>query len=116
MSPSKNAEQGARWEIDIVQSLEALGYNVRRNTERGHADIGGLAHWAIEAKDDASMTLNDMLDQADRQAANEGKPFGVVLKKVRGRPTEESVVMLSYATWINLVRYIEALTEIKESQ
>ena len=109
-NPSK--AKGDRWERALVTYFRELGFvSAARLRQTGENDEGDLTLgsplWAIEAKDDQSMSPWAMCEQAEREARNAGKPFGVAVRKSPRRPTGEAVVMMTMSTWIKLVRYME---------
>lgn len=121
--PNRNGEKGYRWEAASVKfinaRLEKLGLEVKRQRQTGRndeGDLGGLDLWAIECKDDASMSPQAMAEQARREADNSGKPFGVVVRKTRGKGPHGAVAVMTIQHWLDLVEYMETLrSEYKES-
>jgi len=71
--------------------------NVRRAAQEGARDVGDIhaVPVVIEAKDVKSPAVPTWLRQAEREAANAGFPFGVVVHKVRGRSVGYARVHLS---------------------
>lgn len=109
-NPSK--EKGDRWERDLVRFLRAEGFEqaarLRQTGERDEGDLTiGSPLWALEAKDTKSLSPWAMAIQAEEEARNAGKPFGVAVRKSPRRPTGEAVVMMTMKTWLRLVRYLE---------
>lgn len=110
MSPSK--AKGDRWERDLVSFFRRWGFSqAARLRQTGEADEGDLTIgsplWALEAKDDASLSPWAMASQAEREASNAGKPFGVAVRKSPRRPPEEAVVLMTMKTWLRLVEFTE---------
>lgn len=114
--PTPSQRKGARWEkacVDYINDrLEGAGLEVERQRQAGRldrGDLGGLDLWALECKDDASMSPQAMAAQADREAKNAGKPFGVALRKTRGKGAQGGTVIMTMETWLDLVEYVEGL-------
>ena len=104
--------KGDRWERDLVAYLRSVGFSqaarLRQTGERDEGDLTlGSPLWALEAKDDTSMSPWAMASQAEEEARNAGKPFGVALRKSPRRPPEECVILMTMNTWTRLVRYLE---------
>lgn len=98
--------KGTAWESAIVTFLRDLGFTeARREVQRGRldvGDIGGFVSWAIEAKAYKSITfslLGDFVAQANREADNAGKPFGIVVLKYPRHSTDQAFVIMDLATW-----------------
>lgn len=109
-TPSK--EKGDRWERALVTYFRSQGFSqAARLRQTGEADEGDLTIgsrlWAIEAKDDKGLSPWAMAAQAEAEAENAGKPFGVAIRKSPRRPTEGATVIMTLRTWVALVRYLE---------
>jgi hypothetical protein len=114
--------KGTRWESSIVAFLRDLGFTeARREVQRGRldvGDIGGFAVWAIEAKAYKSVTfglLADFVGQANREASNAGKPFGIVVLKRPRAGTGDAFVIMDLATWARVETALNT-TETREDQ
>jgi len=110
--PSK--AKGDRWERELVRFLRDSGFpQAARLRQTGEADEGDLTIgsplWALEAKDDKSLSPWAMAEQAEREARNAGKPFGVAVRKSPRRSTSEATVVMTMGTWLRMVRYCEQL-------
>ena len=110
--PNPSKAKGDRWERELVKFLRDSGFpQAARLRQTGVADEGDLTIgsplWALEAKDDRSLSPAAMVAQADAEAVAANKPFGVVLRKSPQRPVSEAVVMMSMKTWVRLVRFLE---------
>ena len=103
-----NGEKGYRWEKSCVDHLKLCGLDTHRQKVRGGGDLAPLhSLWSLECKDDSRKSDRVTAEQAERQAITDGVPFGVVLKKTRGRATDQGTVHMTMETWTNLVRYLE---------
>lgn len=104
---SANKAKGTRYESEIRDFLNSVGFDVKRVVQMGRADQGDLHGYPlhiIEAKSVKTIDLPSFVRQADREAVNAGEPFGVCfVKKVRGS-TDEGYAVRSIATDIRLVR------------
>lgn len=110
MSKNKNGDKGYRWEKACVDFLNDQGHSVRRQKVRGGGDLSPLRVWSLECKDDASKSDRATAEQAARQALVDGRAFGVVLKKTRGKNAQSATVHMTVETWLQLVDYVEALS------
>lgn len=110
--PSPSKEKGDRWERDLVSFLKAEGFPHATRLRQTGRDVGDLTigspFWALEAKDDKSLSPWAMASQAEREASHAGKPFGVALRKSPRRGPGEAVVLMTMATWVRLVKYMES--------
>jgi hypothetical protein len=106
--------KGTRYESEIRDFLNTLGFDVKRVVQMGRADQGDLHGYPlhiIEAKSVKTIDLPSFVRQADREAVNAGEPFGVAfIKKVRGS-TAEGYAVRSIATDIRLVRRLRDMEE-----
>lgn len=100
--------KGTAWETAVVRFLREAGLDTaRRNAQHGAkdvGDIGGVPHFAIEAKDHATLAFSEWLDQAEAEAANAGEDFGVVVAKRRRRPVGDAYVVMTLETFTRLVQ------------
>jgi len=103
--------KGDAWEVACVKALKEAGFSqvsrLRQNGRKDVGDLGGLEWFGLECKDDNSLSAVKMVEQADREAVHAMKPFGVVLRKSPRRPADEMVVMMSFATFVRLNKYME---------
>ena len=105
-----NGDKGYRWEKACVDFLGSLGLLTKRQKVRGGGDLSPLHQlWSLECKDDSRKSDRVTAEQAERQALIDQVPFGVVLKKTRGRSTEQGTVHMTFETWLSLVDYVEAI-------
>ena len=104
--------KGDRWERALVQFFQDRGFSqaarLRQTGQHDQGDITiGSPYWAIEAKDDKGLSPFAMAKQAENEARNAGKPFGVAIRKSPRRPTEDATVIMSMGTFVRIVRYLE---------
>jgi hypothetical protein len=107
---NRHKAKGTRWETDVVRFLAGLGLSTHRNAQHGSndiGDIGGLELFAIECKDHRTHALAEWLDQAVREAANAGKPYGVVVFKRARKPVGDAYVLMDLKTFAALVIILE---------
>ena len=105
VNPQKG--RGTRWESAVRDALMDAGLPARREVQRGAADVGDLSieglPFSIEAKDHKSIDLAAFVDQANRQAANAGQPYGVAIVKRRRKSVTDAYVVLDLATFIRIL-------------
>lgn len=111
----RNRAAGSRWEIDIVNGLRSLGFEVDRLHLNGKEDEGDVVvredgiYTVIEAKSGA-LHPSDFIRQADLEAKNFAKHRGldmddvegIVICKTRGKPWHEAVILMSMDTYFNI--------------
>jgi len=100
--------RGAAFEREVVRVLRAAGlvhaersYGAGRPDDRG--DIDGLPGYVVECKAHRALDLAGWMDEARREAARSGSVPVVVVKR-RGKPAEESYVVLRLADWARVLR------------
>jgi hypothetical protein len=112
-NPSKS--KGDRWERALVDFFRSRGHNqVARLRARGvldEGDLTGFPLWAVEAKDDSTMSPWAMALQAEAEASNAKKPFGAAFRKSPRRPPSEATVIMTMETWLRLNTYIHQLRQ-----
>lgn len=96
---SKSRSKGTAWETAVVTHLRTNGapHAERRalggRTDRG--DIAGIPGVAIECKSAARVEMAAWVDEAQKEAANDGADLGLVWIKRRGKtsPGDGFVIM-----------------------
>jgi hypothetical protein len=100
--------KGTRWESDIVRALREAGFvQAERRAGNGtfdRGDIAGVPGLVIEAKNHREVKLGAWVDEALREAANDGARYGVVWHhRVRRPLAEDGYVTMSGATFLRLL-------------
>jgi hypothetical protein len=105
---SPQARKGSTFERDVVEYLRANGfpycerhYGAGRPDDVG--DIDGVVGWTLELKNHRALDLAGWSDEAERERHNGRQRFAAVIAKRRGRPTEDSYVVMSLATFAELL-------------
>ncbi|MFF4478722.1 hypothetical protein ACFY1A_17130 [Streptomyces sp. NPDC001520] len=112
-----NKAKGTRYEGEIRDYLNDLGFTVRRVVQMGNKDQGDLHGYPlhiIEAKNEKSIRLPEYIRQAEREAVNASEPFGVAFVKRPRASTGDGYAVRSIATDARLVarlRDAEALAQ-----
>ncbi len=110
---NKSKEKGSRYEKAVADYLKSCGYTeVARQRGTGtldQGDLAGLRHWVVECKDHGHPQWWDFVRQANVEATNAGKPFGVAIQKKRNASVEDSIVMMDLKTWVEVLDHIENL-------
>ena len=107
-----NKAKGSAWERAVAKHLTANGFPVERRLATGGPDQGdleGLPLWAVECKDHARPAWWDFIRQAEVEAKNANKPFGVAVVKKRKAPTGDAIVAMSLDTWVSVLAHMERL-------
>lgn len=95
-----NGARGTRWETAVTRYGLDRGLELRRAVQAGRHDTGdvhGLPDTILQAKDAAAHKLAEWVDDAKRQAAHAGVPWGVVVIKRRRGPKSSGRVGTAYA-------------------
>lgn len=113
--PHPNASKGRRWELFCAALL-----NLKRTRNLGdHNDQGDLDDPAFvyECKDDASRSPMQWWEQAERARGRAGKPWSVVLAKVRSpkRGQPKGWAQMSIEQWVELREYIAHVEDLVDS-
>ena len=108
--------QGTAWETEVARYLQAQGFDQARRSEgregpKDHGDIAGFRRWALDCKDRAKMSLGSWVRQAEGEARHSGKPLSAAIVKRRGGETSEALVVMSLSTWVQLEKYLDALSD-----
>ena len=106
---SRSRAKGTAWESRIVEALREAGFAgaERRalNGARDRGDIAGVIGTVIEAKDCQRTELAAWVDEADKEAANDGARYGVVWHHRRGRSAPAAgFVTMSGHTFLLLLK------------
>jgi hypothetical protein len=102
--------RGARFEQDVCDWLATHGFphaerrHLRGNHDRG--DVAGVPSWVLEIKNVASVTLGAFVDEAAREAANDGaEHYAAVIRRRGQTDTGQSYVVMPlhvFARWAAL--------------
>lgn len=107
---SASRQKGTKWESACVTFLRAAGFpwadRVPLSGTRDRGDVTlGPGSPVIEAKNQNRHSLAEWLDEATKEAANAGAPFGVVWAKRRGKGSPaDGYVVMDGATFVLLLR------------
>lgn len=100
--------KGSAFERDVVAYLRANGfpyaeraYGAGRPEDVG--DIDGVPGWTIEAKAHKAIELASFVDEAEIERLNGRRTFAAVVAKRRNRPTADSYVVLTLASFARLL-------------
>lgn len=116
MRPTANANKakGTRYESEIREFLNARGFTVNRVAQMGRLDQGDLHGYPlhiIECKNVKSIDLPSFVRQADKEATNAGRPFGVAfVRKARGA-TADGYAVRSIGTDVRLINRLRDMEE-----
>jgi predicted phosphatase len=99
--------KGTAWETATVNFVkEHHNPEAHRNVQMGAKDIGdfdGYYLHASECKNVKTVTLPEFIRQANREAANAGKPYGCVWLKRRQVGVKDSFVIRDAATDVRVI-------------
>jgi hypothetical protein len=103
---SASKRKGTAFETAVVAYLrEEHGLPVERRALRGAKDCGdvaGLPGFVLECKNHNRLELAGWVDEAMKEAANDGAPFYAVVHKRRGKGPHGAFVTLPleiFALW-----------------
>lgn len=84
-----------------------LSLPVERRVDGGskdRGDVAGLPRWVIEAKACRQLDLSGWMDEALKEAANDGAPFYAVVAKRRMKGTHQAYVVMPLEIWAHWYR------------
>ena len=102
--------KGSQWERDIVSYLVAHGfpYAERRYGAGATLDKGDITGvmpgLVIEAKNHQKLDLAGWIGEAERERINAKAKVGVVIAKRRGKSAEHGYVIMTLATFADLLK------------
>lgn len=101
MSASKR--KGTAFETEVCRYLtEHLGLPIERRALAGILDRGdctGIPGWILEMKNCRSIDLAGWMDEALKEAANDGAPFYAVVAKRRTKNVSQAYVVMPLEIW-----------------
>ena len=109
---SPQARKGATFERAVVEYLRGAGlpyveraYGAGRPDDVG--DIDGLPGWTIEVKNHQRLDLAGWVDEAEVERANGRQRFAAVVAKRRGKSTGSAYVVMTLATFAELLAEVD---------
>jgi hypothetical protein len=105
-----NLSKGKAWMLDLSRWLRESGFpGAEVINGHGRADLAGLTDWTIEAKNIADeYKLADAVDQAERDQAERGTRWHVVVKKTRGRAeVGRGLAVMTIEQWAQIARLLD---------
>jgi len=104
---NKAKQIGTRWESEVVAYLQDHGHpHAERRALAGaedRGDITGVPGVMIECKSLKSITLSTIADEVEVQTRNAGAKVGAAFIKRRGKGAEGAYVVMSPATFLELL-------------
>ncbi|MEV2279298.1 hypothetical protein AB0I72_27340 [Nocardiopsis sp. NPDC049922] len=107
MSGRASKARGYRYEADLEKFGRSWFPRLKRLGSQGQndkSDFSGVRDWALEAKDRSPIRLSEWLREAEREAANAGKPWYAVLVKQRGKNVSHSYFVMTITLGFNLIK------------
>ena len=105
---SPQARKGATFERDVVEYFRANGhpyveraYGAGRPDDVG--DLDGVPGWALELKNHQKLALSGWLEEAEVERVNARARFAAVIAKRRGKNAGQSYVVMTLATFAELL-------------
>lgn len=90
--------RGSKWELDVSRFLGLeRQYGAGRRCDTG--DIAGDPIVCYECKAARKFDLAGWVEEARAEARNKNVPFGVVVVKSPGAPTQNGYVVMDLETW-----------------
>ncbi|WP_394620973.1 hypothetical protein JNUCC0626_18320 [Lentzea sp. JNUCC 0626] len=112
---NRNKAKGDRWENALLEYLrEVFGRAAIRPRQEGHIDVGDLhiSPFVIQAKDEAKHTFSSYVDDAEKQAAAAGEPYGVAAVKRRQLGVTRGYIVGSVGTFRLVVARLRRAEEL----
>lgn len=104
---NKSKQKGSRFETAIADYLRQAFPHVERRSQEGihdRGDIAGIPGVVIESKNCQAMQLAEWIDEAEREAKNDGGSLGVVWHKRRGKGSPgDCYVTMTGRTFVDLL-------------
>lgn len=95
--------KGSTFARDICTYLATqLGLPIERRVDGGtrdRGDVAGIKGWVLEAKACRQLDLAGWIDEAHREAANDGAPYYAVVAKRRMKGTHQAYVVMPLEIW-----------------
>jgi hypothetical protein len=95
--------KGSAFARDVCDYLaDTLGLPIERRVDGGskdRGDVAGLPRWVIEAKACRQLDLSGWMDEALKEAANDGAPYYAVIAKRRMKGTHQAYVIMPLEIW-----------------
>ena len=100
--------KGSQFERDCVKFFQENGfpYAERRfgaGQQKDKGDIVGIPGVAIECKNQQSLKLAQWIGEAETERENAGAKHGIVIAKRRQKPVGDSYVVMTFATFVELM-------------
>jgi hypothetical protein len=103
-------KKGSAFARDVCLYLaERLALPIERRVDGGSLDRGdcaGIPGWVMEFKNCRSIDLSGWMDEAHKEAANDGAPFYAVVAKRRLRNVSQSYVVMPLEIWAQWYREV----------
>ena len=100
--------KGSAFARDVCQYLrDELGLPIERRVDGGsrdRGDVAGLPRWVLELKNCRQIDLSGWMDEALKEAANDGAPFYAVVAKRRMKGTQQAYVVMPLEIWAQWYR------------
>jgi hypothetical protein len=100
--------KGSQFEREVVAHLKANGfpycerhYGAGRPDDVG--DIDGIVGWTLECKNHRALELSAWMTEAECERVNGRQSFAAVVAKRRGKPVEQSYVVMTLDTFARLL-------------
>ena len=110
-----NKAKGDRWERPVLKYLqEVFGRAAIRPRQEGFVDVGDvhISPFALQLKDEAKLNLSGYVNDADKQAAAAGEPFGAAVVKRRRYSTESGYVVMTLRTFRDVLVRLRRAEEL----
>lgn len=95
--------KGSAFARDVCGYLrDRLGLPVERRVDGGtrdRGDVAGIPGWVLEAKACRAIDLAGWMDEAIKEAANDGAPFYAVVAKRRMKGVHQAYVVMPLEIW-----------------
>lgn len=100
--------KGSAFARDVCQYLrDSLGLPIERRVDGGirdRGDVAGVPGFVLEVKNCRSIDLAGWMDEALKEAANDGAPFYAVVAKRRMKGVHQSYVVMPLEIWAQWYR------------
>ncbi|SDH17772.1 hypothetical protein SAMN05421505_11274 [Sinosporangium album] len=113
MSGTRSKRLGTTFESAVVKFLKNAFRHVRRNGNRFGAkdrgDLAGVPNWTLQLKNTRDTRWGPWFEATAEQAANAGTRWWAVIRKTRGKSTEQALFVMPLWKARELLSYIREL-------
>jgi hypothetical protein len=105
-----NKAKGRAFERAVADLFQEAGFlwsdRKRQRGVRDQGDVTGIEDWTLELKNEKTINLAGLVDEATVEAANAGTTWFAGIQKRRGKHARDAYVVLPLWLFIRLVKHL----------